>query len=395
VIAAIQDEVNERGDFDRSAWAEAHPEFRTDIERFFGFENFFENVLSPASLPGPEVAVPGIDLGAFPIRGRQSDGIFGPVYLLSGVGRESDRELVVLPMSLGEELRERFAELVEIARPLNLPGLGLPRRLDTFDEVPILLFDHVGDRDLAAELGRLARGARLGAEFEDESRTPREHWGQVDRAERRAQAASLARDERHLAELLRLFALWARRLDCAHRAGVIHGALAPEDFVIDTGPQGASIRRIGLGPAASGLRPEELPVTRRRWLAPEIVNPSLGNPGFLSDVHGFGLVLATALSLDLPHWSEADEVVLERVGGASEDIVSWLPPTLSPELMGIVRACTARDPRSRPVNLERVALRLDRVRRRLHWSRARLCFVGALLAAIVVFVLWLWLRIEG
>ena len=63
----------------------------------------------------------------------------------------------------------------------------------------------------------------------------------------------LATDDHHLERLLSLFEDWARALDAGHRAGVIHGALAPEDLIVGTGGKPNAIRRPGLGPAASGV----------------------------------------------------------------------------------------------------------------------------------------------
>ncbi|MEZ6195277.1 MAG: protein kinase [Planctomycetota bacterium] len=215
-------------------------------------------------------------------------------------------------------------------------------------------------RSLADALGRVAAGggaveiASAFAGGDGPSDRP-------ERARRREIAGRLASRRSHLTPLLATFAGWARALDRAHAAGVVHGGLAPEDLLLDAEGR-VGIRGFGDSPLATGRAPRSFPEDRQRWFAPEYLDRRLGHPSYLSDVHAFGLVLASALALDLPRWEEDGAAALERSTRADLDLDGLLPRGLPAALIRLLESCVSRRPENRPRDLGLVAERLDAVR---------------------------------
>jgi serine/threonine protein kinase len=150
----------------------------------------------------------------------------------------------------------------------------------------------------------------------------------------------------------------ARGVNAAHRVGVLHRNVKPENLFLELRPEDQIVVRVAdfgcvrlasdLGPSAA---PNELPPAAPDYLAPELVTGSAVDERV--DVWGIGTVLYEMLAGCPPfgHLEEAADVVL----AISADEVPHLQdraPWVSPELCLVVHRALSRDPARRFATLE-------------------------------------------
>lgn len=385
VIAELRDRLNAGEPVERERFLAEHPDFRVEINAYFSFERFVEEALG--SGPRAPVATPpdplrAFDLHAFPVRRRLDAQAPGPVFLLHGEG-ETERSLLVATELRGRpELEERFREALRFLAERRTPGALGPIESGRRGDASWGVFEHRDGTSLDAMTRRTLRGGRFG---DGTAAAPDEPDGELDHASRRRRAAALARNALHLARVLAAFHAWARILDRAHAAGVLHGAVTPRFLCRDARGR-FFVAGFGMGVLVSGQQAGESPHFDKRWLAPEVVRRRLPL-GIRCDVYGLGLVLAATLALELPRPEiDGDGAVEMTRAGVPVEIE---PPARAPRrLRALLARCTAVDPLDRPATLAAVARELGRLRWRVlltsRWLVAPAVVIALLAAALAL-----------
>jgi hypothetical protein len=211
-------------------------------------------------------------------------------------------------------LRRRFLREADLAR--GLEHAGIVRLLDTGEEagVPYLVLELVNAPTLRQ---RLARGGPL------PSRTA---WS--------------------------VFVALARALDHAHRHGVIHRDVKPENVFVD-----GWLVKLGDFGNARVVSLASVTGASLSWGTPEYVAPETftrGRADPRSDLFSLGVVLYEMLTGKLP-WSRAE--TLTRISGRSAT-APRLPPTGAGEAIdALVTELLAFSPGDRPASGEEIVLR--------------------------------------
>lgn len=132
----------------------------------------------------------------------------------------------------------------------------------------------------------------------------------------------------------------ARALESLHALGVVHGALHPGAVGLDVSGS-VRLALVPLAPAPPGWGGE------RAWVASEVLES--GSCSAEGDIFGFGAILLSALVGSGPG-------AIDRHGTAS--LADWLRRTQEPELIALIAATLAGDPRVRPASMEAIAAAL-------------------------------------
>jgi serine/threonine protein kinase len=154
----------------------------------------------------------------------------------------------------------------------------------------------------------------------------------------------------------------ARGVNAAHRVGVLHRNLKPENLFLELRPEDQMIARVadfGCVRLASDLGPDtppnELPPGSPDYLAPELLTPG-ATVDERVDVWGIGAVLYEMLSGSPPfgHLEAASDVVLAITADDTPHLQDRAP-WVAPELALVVHRALSRDPARRFASLEDLA----------------------------------------
>jgi serine/threonine-protein kinase len=145
----------------------------------------------------------------------------------------------------------------------------------------------------------------------------------------------------------------AHALTHAHRRGVVHGDIKPDNLILEIGPQGAvrsTLIDFGLA-VLDGQR--DLRVSREYvlgtagFVAPECI-ASAALPGTASDVYGLGALIFWLLAGHAPHRGHSPEDVMSAQLSQPTTSLLDLGVGASRELAALVGQMLARDPAVRP-----------------------------------------------
>ncbi|MFC8450188.1 Stk1 family PASTA domain-containing Ser/Thr kinase [Kitasatospora sp. NPDC057223] len=160
-------------------------------------------------------------------------------------------------------------------------------------------------------------------------------------------------------------------LGSAHRAGLVHRDVKPENILITDGGL-VKVADFGLvrllngaeGAAAGGTSASGALLGTVSYLAPEQIRSDEATDQRV-DVYAAGILLYEMLTGGKPHTGENAAQVIYRHLHEDVPAPSLGNPATGPELDAIVASATARDPRGRPYDAVELLAALQRVRRSL------------------------------
>ncbi|MFE0461913.1 Stk1 family PASTA domain-containing Ser/Thr kinase [Kitasatospora sp. NPDC058965] len=157
-------------------------------------------------------------------------------------------------------------------------------------------------------------------------------------------------------------------LGAAHRAGLVHRDVKPENVLITDGglvkvADFGLVRQLTGASVTDTTTPGQIMGTVS-YLAPEQIQPQDGTDQRV-DVYAAGIMLYELLTGSKPYTGENPLQVIYRHLNEDVPAPSLAVPGLPPELDAIVRAATARDPQARPWDAVELLAALQRARRRL------------------------------
>ncbi|WP_395296518.1 Stk1 family PASTA domain-containing Ser/Thr kinase [Kitasatospora hibisci] len=160
-------------------------------------------------------------------------------------------------------------------------------------------------------------------------------------------------------------------LGAAHRAGLVHRDVKPENVLITDGGL-VKVADFGLvrvldagdGTAASGTATTGTLLGTVSYLAPEQIRPGAGTDQRV-DVYAAGILLYEMLTGHRPHTGENPVQVMYRHLHEDVPAPSLTVPNIVPGLDAIVAAACSRDPQARPYDAVELLAALQRVRRTL------------------------------
>ena len=240
-------------------------------------------------------------------------GGMGAVYLAHELALDRDVAIKVLPpdQAGSPERRDRFKREARIAARLNHPYI-VP--LYTFGEVDGLVYFVMGYITGESLAARLKRQKRLEAE---DARTLLVHISDA--------------------------------LDYAHRQGVVHRDIKPDNILIDEASGFPMLTDFGIAKAT--LTDTQLTTTGQMMGTPDYMSPEQvsGNSevGPASDLYSLGIVAYEILSGQLPFEAKSPmDAMTQRLTQAPRQLRS-VAPDISDDLIAAVNGCLHKEPGTR------------------------------------------------
>jgi hypothetical protein len=237
-------------------------------------------------------------------------GGMGAVYLAREEALERLVAVKVLAGALDEDARERFRREAKSGARLTHAGIVPLHAFGEVEGLPYLVMGYV-------------RGETLSARLRREGRMP-------------------------AADARRVLADVAEALDHAHRHGIVHRDVKPDNIMIDDETGRALLTDFGVAKAAASgptMTQAGGVVGTPQFMSPEQVAGAPGLDG-RSDLYALGVTAYQMLSGRLPFEGSAQEVLLRRLSQDAPPLRQAAPDTPD-DLSAAVMRCLAREPQGR------------------------------------------------
>lgn len=255
-------------------------------------------------------------IGKYLIRRLLGSGGMGRVY--EALDPDIDRPVAIKQITLAADpqARERFVSEARTMGRLNHPNITTLLEFNADAEPPFLVLELLSGEDLSQWMLRPHR----------------------------------------LREQLQVLTDMARGLDAAHRAGILHRDLKPDNVrVLDDGH--AKLLDFGIAQAGhSGLTAAGYFVGTPEFVAPEVMAGEAHSPA--ADLYALGLCCYVVLTGDNPFRGDTVQATVARV-------IQRVPPPLGTRVLGLpdaltdlIHACLAKQPELRPTSAGAVAAAL-------------------------------------
>lgn len=255
-------------------------------------------------------------IGKYLIRRLLGSGGMGRVY--EALDPDIDRPVAIKQITLAADpqARERFVSEARTMGRLNHPNITTLLEFNAESEPPFLVLELLSGEDLSQWMLRPHR----------------------------------------LHEQLQVLTDMARGLDAAHRAGILHRDLKPDNVrVLDDGH--AKLLDFGIAQAGhSGLTAAGYFVGTPEFVAPEVMAGEAHSPA--ADLYALGLCCYVVLTGDNPFRGDTVQATVARV-------IQRVPPPISTRVLGLpdalaelIHACLAKQPELRPTSAGAVAAAL-------------------------------------
>ncbi|MCX8037282.1 MAG: protein kinase [Candidatus Sumerlaeia bacterium] len=265
-------------------------------------------------------------------------------------------------LSPGEKSTERY----QIIRKLGQGGMGvvylaLDKRLNRQVAWKVLPAQMAGKPDIQQRLLREARAAaQLSSKYivsiydivtePDSCFITMEYIEGTSLRKRMEETGPLP-----VGDVLRLSAQIAEALDVAHKAGVIHRDVKPENVMIDARTGDAKMVDFGLARLAGDIQlTQEGMIMGTAWyMSPEQIRAKPVD--HRTDIYSFGVMLFEMLTGRPPF--TGDNVFGQHLHHAAP-LVSQIRPETPEVLVGIVQECLQKEPKDRPADCAQILARL-------------------------------------
>ena len=216
--------------------------------------------------------------------------------------------------------RERFRREIEALRRLDHPNLCQILEADAEGETPYIAMPFIEGETLAERL-----------------KTRLEHGELPDTAE--------------IGELTAIFETCARALQSAHETDLLHRDVKPANIIIARNGDPILLD--------FGLAVETEPVERSRltkpgdvlgtpsYMAPEQIDPRIGEPGPRTDVYSLGMSAYECMTLQCAYEGRSREELYRRILKGEAPEPRTINPAISKDLSVVIRRAIAADPNER------------------------------------------------
>lgn len=164
------------------------------------------------------------------------------------------------------------------------------------------------------------------------------------------------------AQLRSIFLQVAAALKAAHRMGIVHRDIKPQNILISRDGS-VKVADFGIASAAGAMlkNTDELSVGTPDYMAPELANSEFGKADHRIDVYSLGIVMYEAFTGVLPYEGEnlMEKIRLHQEGRPQPP--RSMNPTFPIDLERVILVCMHRDPEKRFLDMDEVIAALKRV----------------------------------
>jgi serine/threonine protein kinase len=303
-------------------------------------------------------------IGDFEIKSRIGVGGMGVVYKARQLSLDRFVALKVLGSRIADPRRQaRFERESQTAARLNHPGIASIYFVGEHEDVAYLAMELVDGASLRQLIDQMAQAEAADTSIDSIARSPRAAAGHVseirfdeesppeeessDSGSTSSAARKLMASKDHVRRCCEIAIEAADALAHAHKHGVTHRDLKPDNLMLD---REGHVRIIDFG-LARFFEDEAITyagdlVGTPMYMSPEQVTGRI-ELDHRTDIYSLGLVLYELLALEHPVPATSRETVLRHIVTKQLPPVSWRNKAIPPRLEAVVHKATARDPDER------------------------------------------------
>ncbi len=184
----------------------------------------------------------------------------------------------------------------------------------------------------------------------------------MERVEGRSLREVLGEGELPARASVRMIGKVARALDFAHRRGLVHRDMKPENILVDaeSEPRVTDFGLVRDSNASMHLTRTGQMLGTPRYMSPEQAEGVVGTVDRRADIYALGTILYEMLTRHFVHPGKSIPEILAHILRGAILSPRDLDPAIDRDLEAIVLHCLARDPDARYVSAEALAADLDR-----------------------------------